>query len=565
MQNTAGSNPYLKAVIGAAVLLVCLIGSYFLAPNLKPVEPYMVAQGEVSFIKANDQLRIRRPVVGEQVNPFSGQWQIPRNSALQFNYVFETKEDPQDLGMYFPSIGGSAKLYINGVNVAGSEATNYSAPGLGNQYIFTRIKNSFFQPGLNRVNITLEKNRSRSGLKRFYFGPHSKLKPAFKRQQKTERWQNNILLLSGLVLIVGSILSAFNKNVRWLHVRTCLLIGFMGLLFFLQGYLHENSNLENFPLIFFGLKLLALLWLLKTRFSAVWEGNGRESNDIEAGLLAFALFAVLAGIFPLVNPSLNPHFWAASIANLGLLPLFLYLMGQNIVSGVKENKREVMNLKLVLREKERVLAAKEAQLQSQLKRSAVLEERERITRDIHDGIGGLLLSLLVRVRSGRLSIPEIEADLQEGINDLRLVVDSMDENNNNLITALATFRMRAKALLDTADIVLHWQQEGDIHTSVTGPRAVLDVYRLLQEAVSNTVRHSEAKNLSIKLLQDTPTSPLIIKIADDGVGFCQNNKKTDAGKGLRNMKNRAARLGAELIFEKGINGSGFGIKLILIN
>jgi len=94
-------------------------------------------------------------------------------------------------------------------------------------------------------------------------------------------------------------------------------------------------------------------------------------------------------------------------------------------------------------------------------------------------------------------------------------------------------------------------------------RAVLNIYRLLQEVVSNAVRHSKAKNLSIKLQQDTPEASLIVKISDDGVGVPKSSEKPVSSKGLLNMKTRADKLGAKLEFGKGIDGQGFGITLTL--
>jgi len=128
----------------------------------------------------------------------------------------------------------------------------------------------------------------------------------------------------------------------------------------------------------------------------------------------------------------------------------------------------------------------------EMQRSAVLEERQRMMRDIHDGIGGQLLSLMLRVRSGNLNPDETARGIKQSLSDLRLVVDSADHLGGDLMSALATFRSRAQQQLAAAGIRLEWTFTDDLSGRFQSTSKTLDLYRFMQEAVTNIVRHSNA-------------------------------------------------------------------------
>ena len=240
-----------------------------------------------------------------------------------------------------------------------------------------------------------------------------------------------------------------------------------------------------------------------------------------------------------------------------------------LMGDLKAHNSKLENLKAKLSEQAEELDEQGQALSQEIKSRAVLEERQRFTRDIHDGIGGQLLSLLLRVRTGKLDSGEIAEEIQGGLNDLRLVVDSMDHTGDNLTAALTTFRSRANAQLNAADINLNWIQSDKIYVQFRSTRAILHIYRFLQESLSNIVRHADAENVTVSLLQENPEQPFVIRILDDGIGMAEAGENNmgaghiGAGKGLENLRLRAQRLGGTMEFTEGLNGKGTGVELTI--
>ncbi|ESQ87072.1 hypothetical protein ABAC460_21115 [Asticcacaulis sp. AC460] len=260
------------------------------------------------------------------------------------------------------------------------------------------------------------------------------------------------------------------------------------------------------------------------------------------------------------------------------LPLTLYLspivgallglaMLLSIARQAGEARRVVATANDVL---ETTLKAREAELdavharQSQiLQRHVLLEERQRIVRDMHDGIGGQLLGLMLQVRGRRLSVPVIEAALQTSMDDLRLIVDSLDSAEESLLAALRAFEYRARAQIEAAGFAFEVDLAFDAADVLRpGPRASLQILRILQEAVSNALRHSGGGRITLTGRRDGDN--LTLSLGDDGKGFASDRK---GGLGLNNMKARAGRLGGRIDIASGEDGTRvtFAIALGVLN
>jgi two-component system, NarL family, sensor histidine kinase UhpB len=202
-------------------------------------------------------------------------------------------------------------------------------------------------------------------------------------------------------------------------------------------------------------------------------------------------------------------------------------------------------------------------IEKQAEFQAVIEERKRFTRDIHDGIGGHLVSLLWRVRSETVPAEELALEIESGIADLRLVADALDEGTVSLPVALWNFSSRARQHLDAANIRLDWSLPDDLNIDWSDARHILSLYRMLQECVSNIVRHAHATQVRIhftRVLDDT-IAFLKVVIEDDGQGFDPNLPR--AGRGLTNLKTRAKDMGGSITFSAGDRGQGTKIVIVL--
>ena len=102
-------------------------------------------------------------------------------------------------------------------------------------------------------------------------------------------------------------------------------------------------------------------------------------------------------------------------------------------------------------------------------------------------------------------------------------------------------------------MTLDWSQPDLSDIVAQDPRWVLTLYRFMQEAVTNAVRHSGGRRLSVRLSR--AGRRLSVEIIDDGAGF--DAEAPPAGKGLKNMGVRAAQMGGELA----VASSGRGTRI----
>jgi signal transduction histidine kinase len=208
------------------------------------------------------------------------------------------------------------------------------------------------------------------------------------------------------------------------------------------------------------------------------------------------------------------------------------------------------HLVIQLREAEEKLRASFAREQEQARAVALARERTRLMRDLHDGLGGQLVSIVALSERGE-SAGGIGDAARAALKDLRLVIDSMDDIGGDLMLALGSWRDRVAAQLRPHDIALNWQIAPPglpVHPELR-PSHVIQIVRLLDEAVTNAVKHSGAKTITVTIATLTDASGRYgcITVEDDGQGFAtapNGGSGRTAGRGLRNMQTRAARCGA---------------------
>lgn len=186
-----------------------------------------------------------------------------------------------------------------------------------------------------------------------------------------------------------------------------------------------------------------------------------------------------------------------------------------------------------------------------LQRQVMLEERQRIVRDMHDGIGGQLLGLMMQVRQGGVEKKQVEEGLQSSIADLRLIVDSMDSAEDGLAETLRSFEHRVRAQVEAAGMtftVEHGLKDGE---PGPGPRPTLQILRILQEAVTNAMRHSGGTEISLASHMNDD-GMIHISIRDNGTGLPEEIK---GGRGLTSMRSRAGAVGGSLKIESSDGGT----------
>lgn len=172
-----------------------------------------------------------------------------------------------------------------------------------------------------------------------------------------------------------------------------------------------------------------------------------------------------------------------------------------------------------------------------------LGERLSLVRDLHDGLGMTLsghISLL-RSEAGRRDMRALHA-LEEVSADLRLIIESSAlEEGDPLADRLAPLRHRTTRIFEAAGIDCRWTLHALDRCHLDSRRA-LDLLRLLQEALANALRHSQARRVEV-LIDARGPDELTLAVVDDGRGLPPDGAGAPAtGLGLGSMRARAERL-----------------------
>lgn len=174
-----------------------------------------------------------------------------------------------------------------------------------------------------------------------------------------------------------------------------------------------------------------------------------------------------------------------------------------------------------------------------------LGERINLAHDLHDGLGGTLVSSIAMLEHAPESIPapQFLAILKELRDDLCIIIDAASSHQlaeTSLGEMLAPLRHRLSVLFESQNIACHWQLPGIEHCHLSTAHS-LDIMRILQEGLTNVLKHSRANRVHIVLSDDA--GELTLMIRDNGIGFNQPPEERHAGTGIRSMRGRAKRLG----------------------
>jgi len=212
------------------------------------------------------------------------------------------------------------------------------------------------------------------------------------------------------------------------------------------------------------------------------------------------------------------------------------------------------------------LAIENARLNERVQALAVVEERERIGRDLHDGI----IQRIYAVTLGLDDVPElVEADPGAAAARVDRSIDALHATIAEIRTFIYGLRPALQAPGGMADALETLAEETRLHTplrvevrATAAPGLSADVSAELlsvaREALSNVARHAGAASVTISLA--AAAGELRLEIADDGTGFDPAVTVADGHHGMANMRRRAAALGGRL---EVASGKGGGTRIIL--
>lgn len=175
------------------------------------------------------------------------------------------------------------------------------------------------------------------------------------------------------------------------------------------------------------------------------------------------------------------------------------------------------------------------------RQEAISEERQRIVKDMHDGLGAQLVGMLSVVRHQQQSPAELESEIQQALDILRATIDTLSPAGEDVSMVLAQFRFRHEARFKRAGLNLIWQVD-QLQTPDWNTQGLLHFEQILREVFTNILKHAGATKVVVSTQISAQRNEL--SICDNGQGF--DVQAQTYGRGLTHLRERAATLAIDL-------------------
>jgi signal transduction histidine kinase len=512
------------------------------------------------------------------------------------------------VAMYLVAFNRTGRLFVDGQPLRDVGAMREPLPMNWNRSQYAVIPAAMLHPGDNEIEIQQRAYWWEGGsLGPVRLGSEDELRPVWQRRVF---WQNELVRVLGActgaigVLMLGVWLGRRTHamyfwfgcaSLLWTAISldyyaaysplpprlweqfiesSQVLRGVLMFMFVLRYCNRRMPLLETVSWLYFGVGAVAIFgdfmpnyaldpWYLVVLAASPWflfllVREGLRQSPLEGTLLA------LAGITQIVLSGYDFSLFADStwtdrvyLAHFSAA-LYLFVVGTVLVRRFVESLNAYEKLAGVLEQRVSDKAAELGRNYEQLaearRNEALALERTRIMSEMHDGIGSqLTLALSLVRRMDREADPahagtdgRVATVLRESIEDLQLIIDSLEPVENDLLTVLGTLRYRLQDRLGKGGIELQWNVVDLPPLPMLTPHSVLSILRIVQEAFANCLKHSGAGRIAVTTgLRGEPgvDETAHIGIVDDGQGMAANR---GAGRGLENMRRRAAAIGGRL-------------------
>jgi len=217
------------------------------------------------------------------------------------------------------------------------------------------------------------------------------------------------------------------------------------------------------------------------------------------------------------------------------------------------------------------IVVESAQLRQQIEQAAVLEERGRLARELHDSVTQLLYSVNLFAKAGRDAyrlgnaaqgdqyLTRLEDTGRQAIKEMRLLLYELRPHELEREGLQGAIQHRLDAVEGRAGIKTQlWVNL----TADLSPEIEKELYSIVQEALNNALKHAQASSITVHL--ETGQETLELVVSDNGSGFDVDNVTNKGGMGLVTMRERAKKLGGEatILSEP---GQGATIRVSLAN
>ncbi len=544
------------------------------------------------------------------------------SDQVWYRTVITTHDLSADVwAVYLPSVTHNAAIYINNIWVGQGGSFDQPVSRHHNEPLLFEFSSALLRQGNNQVDIRVKASYHEQGLlDMIYLAPVEELQPAyawkyFVRVDLIE-WVNMAMTVMMLIVFIF-----------WLARPQDSIYGLFALELFFWVVHNLNLTVTSIPvsaITWEALMMCTFGWTIITMVFFNHRYVGHASKPVEQVMLVVALlgagifflpdigsilhtgygfwdvFMVIFGCYAIAHlikvywQQANPDVYLMLLVGIpilvlglhdilllnnlwdrrdgliiqyGAMPavlLFSWFMVRRFVQSINKAEHFAATLERRVQEKQRELHVQYEELKVMEQQRTLSEERERIMRDMHDGIGGQLLSVIAMLDEYKDDVfCKVREKIQHSLTDLRFVIDSLDPLLYDLPTMLGMMRMRLLDQLDIANIELEWSVTELPQIKNMNPQYSLNIMRIVQEAITNSIKHSGSNKMTLATgVLDGSENYIFIDIIDYG-SKRTNQPHTDSpsGRGIKNMHYRAQQLGAKL--EMNSTSSGTRIRLIL--
>jgi len=525
-------------------------------------------------------------------------WQVqnrPRDKIgwyrLRFTHhgTAHSGSDSGQQAIYISRITNNIEVFLNGSSFATSGRLGPQPEESWNLAQYHFVPFSLMRDGSNELLIRLHPDGyARAGLSKVYLGDSADLREIYNRRYfiQTKAPQ----LITGVLVVM----SIFSLTV-WLRRRNETMLLLFGLMAAVAVVRLFHHYFRDTPLWLAAMAVPAVLWLTVLQTSFVLHYCNRSQPRLERGLVIYALggsaMLLVAAVTDLFSEATQVIYASLAILTPILGGIIIYQLSRepsrgnilmmvatllNAAFGIHDflNYQELLGydrlyllplgLPLLLLAVAALLARRFVEtlndyetLNTSLSERIVGRERER---DMHDGLGSHLMSTLALLKRGSLQQSEVESLLTDCIDELKLTIDSLEPVERDLAVVLGNLRYRLEPRLNAAGISLEWAVTDLPPLDYLDPENVRSVLRIVQEAFTNTLKHANASRITLSTGTDRAANRVWVRVTDDGQHF--DIEKAKGGRGLANMKSRAARMQGE-IEVVALKGGGTCVSLFL--
>jgi signal transduction histidine kinase len=202
------------------------------------------------------------------------------------------------------------------------------------------------------------------------------------------------------------------------------------------------------------------------------------------------------------------------------------------------------------------MAIEHARLQQQAEQLAVLAERQRLARELHDSVTQSLYSVTLYANAAALALAagksdvtasylqELQETAQEGMRDMRLLIFQLHPPVLEAEGLVAALQARLAAVEGRAGVPVEFRVEGERRLPIA---IEAELFWIAQEALNNVRKHAAARHVTVHLHFTAAT--ICLEVQDDGVGFDASAVPVARRGGLRTIAERTARVGGTLTYE----------------